>query len=103
MAGIVAIAARNLGAVFSALANPTRRAIVERLLSAGELNAGEIAQPFRMTGSAISRHLRVLEKAGIIGRRIDRQWRYVHVQPEALALAETWFAEQRAHRSDGDR
>ena len=93
------IAARDLGAVFSALANPTRRAIVERLLPAGELSAGEIAQPFRISGSAISRHLRVLEEAGIIERRIDRQWRYVHIQPEALALAETWFAEQRWHRS----
>lgn len=97
----MAIASKNLGAVFSALANPTRRAIVERLLSAGELNAGEVAQPFRMTGSAISRHLRVLEKAGIIERRIDRQWRYVHIQAGALALAQTWFAEQRLPRPDG--
>jgi DNA-binding transcriptional ArsR family regulator len=93
------IAPRDLGAVFSALANPTRRAIVERLLPAGELSAGEIAQPFRMTSSAISRHLRVLEEAGIIERRIDRQWRYVHIQPEALALAQTWLAEQRWRRS----
>ena len=93
-------AARNLDAVFSALANATRRAIVERLLPAGELSAGEIAQPFRMTSSAISRHLRVLEAAGIIERRIDRQWRYVQIQLEALALAETWFAEQRRHRSE---
>jgi DNA-binding transcriptional ArsR family regulator len=91
----MAIAAGNLDAVFSALANPTRRAIVERLLPAGELSAGEIAQPFRMTSSAISRHLRVLEEAGIIERRIERQWRYIHIQPEALALAESWLAEQR--------
>ena len=91
--------ARDLDAVFAALANPTRRAIVERLRPAGELSAGEIAQPFKMTSSAISRHLRVLEEAGIIERRIDRQWRYVHIQPEALALAESWLAEQRWHRS----
>lgn len=95
----MAVAPRNLDAVFSALANPTRRAIVERLLPAGELSAGEIAQPFRMTSSAISRHLRVLEEAGIIERRIDRQWRYIHIQPEALALAESWLAERRSHRS----
>src|SRR6476619_4947174 len=96
----MAMAARDLDAVFFALANPTRRAIVERLLPAGELSAGEIAQPFRMTSSAISRHLRVLEEAGIIERRIDRQWRYVHIQPEALALAESWLAERRWHRSN---
>ena len=68
---------------------------MERLLPAGELSAGEIAQPLRMTSSAISRHLRVLEDAGIIERRIDRQWRYVRIQPKALVLAETWLAEQR--------
>ena len=90
-------AARDLDAVLSALANPTRRAIVERLLPAGELSAGEIAQPFRMTSSAISRHLRVLEEAGIIERRIDRQWRYVRIQPKALALAEAWLAERRRY------
>ena len=90
-------AARDLGAVFSALADPTRRAIIERLLSAGELSAGAIAQPFRMSSPAISRHLRVLEEAGIVERRVDRQWRYVRIQPKALALAETWLAEQRRH------
>jgi len=95
MVSAMTIATKELDAVFSALANPTRRAIVERLLSAGELNAGEIAQPFRMTSSAISRHLRVLEEAGLLERRIDRQWRYVHVRREALALAESWFAVQR--------
>jgi DNA-binding transcriptional ArsR family regulator len=94
----MATADKDLDAVFSALANPTRRAIVERLVPAGELSAGDIAQPFRMTGSAISRHLRILEQAGIIERRIDRQWRYVHIQPQALALVETWLAEQRRHR-----
>ena len=94
----MAITARDLDAVFSALANATRRAIIERLLPAGELSAGEIARPFRMTSSAISRHLRVLEAAGIIERRIDRQWRYIHIQPEALALAETWLAAQRWRR-----
>jgi DNA-binding transcriptional ArsR family regulator len=51
----MATAAKDLDAVFSALANPTRRAIVERLLRAVELSAGKIAQPFRMTSSAISR------------------------------------------------
>jgi DNA-binding transcriptional ArsR family regulator len=97
MAAAMDTAARELDAVLSALANPTRRAIVERLLPAGELSAGEIAQPFRMTSSAISRHLRVLEEAGIIERRIDRQWRYVRIQPKGLALAEAWLAEQRRY------
>jgi DNA-binding transcriptional ArsR family regulator len=90
-------AATDLDFVFSALADPTRRAIIERLLSAGELTAGEIARPFRISSPAISRHLRVLEQAGIIERRIDRQWRYVRIQPKALALADTWFAERRRH------
>ena len=90
-------ATRDLDAVFSALADPTRRAIVERLLAAGELSAGEIARPFRMSSPAISRHLRVLEEAGIVERRFDRQWRYVRIQPKALALAESWLAEQRRH------
>lgn len=83
----------NLDVVFSALADGKRRAIVERLLTAGELSASEIARPFRISSPAISRHLRVLEEAGIIERRVDRQWRYVRIQTKALTFAKSWLAE----------
>ena len=89
------IASGELDTVFAALADPTRRAIVQRLLAEGELSVGDIARPFKVSTPAVSRHLRVLEDAGIIGRRIERQWRFVRIQPKALALAETWLAEQR--------
>ena len=71
----------SLPAVFGALSDPTRLAIVERLLSEGERSAGEIAAPFTMSKPAISKHLRVLEKAGLIERRVERQWRIVRVRP----------------------
>jgi DNA-binding transcriptional ArsR family regulator len=83
----------DLDAVFSALADPTRRAIVQRLVTASELTASEIARPFGISSPAISRHLRVLQEAGIIERRIDRQWRYVRIQTEALLLAGSWLAQ----------
>jgi DNA-binding transcriptional ArsR family regulator len=89
------IASGELDTVFAALADPTRRAIVQRLLAEGELSVGDIARPFKVSTPAVSRHLRVLEDAGIIERRIERQWRFVRIQPKALALAETWLAEQR--------
>ena len=66
--------------LFGALADPTRRAIVERLLSSGELSVGDVAAPFDISTPAISRHLQVLERAGLIERRVERQWRYVRVR-----------------------
>ncbi|MGB6400629.1 MAG: metalloregulator ArsR/SmtB family transcription factor, partial [Bradyrhizobium sp.] len=63
--------------VFAALADPTRRAIVERLVGSGELSVGDVAAPFAISGPAITRHLQVLERAGLIERRAERQWRYV--------------------------
>src|ERR1700687_1275851 len=71
--------------LFSALADPTRRAIVERLLAAGELSVGDVAAPFAISTPAISRHLQVLERAGLIERRIERQWRFGRVRADALA------------------
>jgi len=78
-----------LDALFAALADPTRRAIVERLLAKGEMSVGDIAAPFAITHPAISRHLHVLEHAGLIERRIERQWRMVRVKPDALATVES--------------
>jgi DNA-binding transcriptional ArsR family regulator len=85
-----------LPAVFGALADPTRLAIVERLLREGERSAGEIAAPFAVSRPAISKHLRVLEQAGLIERRIDRQWRVCRVRPEAMRAVDEWMGRYRA-------
>lgn len=89
--------APRLDEVFAALADPTRRAIVERLLAGGELSVGDVAAPFAITTQAISRHLQVLERAGLIERRVERQWRYVRVRKDALAPVESWVSRQRRH------
>lgn len=80
-----------LPVVFGALADPTRLAIVERLLSEGEHTAGEIAKPFAMSKPAISKHLRVLEDAGLIERRVDRQWRVCRVRPDGIKTIDDWM------------
>src|SRR5437762_11712837 len=84
-----------LPTVFGALADPTRLAIVERLLRDGERSAGEIAAPFAISKPAISKHLRVLEDAGLIERRIDRQWRVCRVWPEAIQAVDDWMQRYR--------
>jgi DNA-binding transcriptional ArsR family regulator len=86
-----------LDAVFAALADPTRRAILERLLAAGELTVGDVAAPFSITTPAISRHVRVLEQAGLIERRTDRQWRYLRASQDALTPVEGWVSRQRRY------
>jgi DNA-binding transcriptional ArsR family regulator len=86
-----------LDIVFQALADPTRRAIVERLVARGELSVGDIAKPFAISTPAISRHLSVLERAGLIERRVERQWRMVRVKPEALTPVESWLERQLRH------
>ncbi|MGG6496626.1 UNVERIFIED_CONTAM: metalloregulator ArsR/SmtB family transcription factor, partial [Bacteroidetes bacterium 56_B9] len=75
----------HLDDIFGALADPTRRAIVERLAAEGELSVGEVAAPFAISTPAITRHLQVLERAGLIERRVERQWRLIRVRPKALA------------------
>ena len=87
----------RLDATFAALADPTRRAIVERLLAAGELSVGEVAAGFAISVQAISRHLQVLERAGLVDRRGERQWRYVHVRTDALEPIENWLSRQRRY------
>jgi DNA-binding transcriptional ArsR family regulator len=84
----------DLPAVFAALADETRFAIVNRLLKDGELPVGAIAAPFSVTPPAISRHLRVLESAGLVERRIDRQRRMIRMKPEALDCISAWLGEQ---------
>ena len=90
------MALASIPAVFGALADPTRLAIVERLLTEGERSAGEIAAPFAISKPAISKHLRVLEDAGLIERRVERQWRMVRVRPEAIRAVEDWVEHYRA-------
>jgi DNA-binding transcriptional ArsR family regulator len=90
----------RLDAVFSALADPTRRAIMERLAARGELSVGDIAEPFRISAPAISRHLQVLERARLIERRTERQWRLVRLRREALRPVESWLMRQQRHWSD---
>ena len=84
-----------LPAVFGALADPTRLAIMERLLSEGERSAGEIAKPFAMSKPAISKHLKVLEDAGLIERRVDRQWRICRIRPEGIKTIDDWIGRYR--------
>ena len=92
--------APNLDHVFAALADPTRRAIVERLLAEGEKTVGDVAKPFHISAPAITRHLQVLEGAGLIEKRIDRQFRLVRARPEALRPVGSWFERQQRHWSD---
>ena len=89
--------APQLDSLFAALADPTRRAIIERLLARGELSVGDVAAPFAISTPAISRHLQVLERAGLIERRIERQWRFVRVRADALAPVESWLSRQQRH------
>lgn len=84
----------GLLAIFAALADETRFAIVTRLLEDGELPVGAIAAPFSVTPPAISRHLRVLEQAGLVERRIDRQRRMIRVRVEALDRISHWLEAQ---------
>lgn len=81
--------------VFGALSDPTRLSIFERL-SAADLTAGEIAAPYAVSQPAISRHLAVLERAGLVERRVDRQWRVCRARPEGVAAASEWLERQRA-------
>ena len=90
----IAYASDRLDAVFGALADPTRRAILRRLVE-GEASVTELAAPFRMSQPAVSRHLRVLEDAGLVDRSIDRQRRPARLRPEQMLAAVRWLEEFR--------
>jgi len=81
---------QTLDAAFSALADPTRRAILARL-ALGEAGVMELAEPFEITQPAVSRHLKVLEDAGLITRRIDGTRRPCRLAKEGLASMERWL------------
>jgi DNA-binding transcriptional ArsR family regulator len=81
---------KNLDAAYAALADPTRRAILARLAS-GEATVGEIAEPFPISGPAISRHLKVLEEAGLIARTRRGQQLLCRLDPAGLKTAQEWL------------
>ena len=84
----------TLSATFSALADPTRRAILERLRS-GRATVSELAEPFDMSLPAISKHLRVLERAQLINRETEAQWRLCSLSADPLAQADQWLQQYR--------
>ncbi len=85
----------NLDAIFAALADPTRRAILSRLAD-GQASVKEIAAPFEMSQPAVSRHLKVLERAGLIERDIDEQRRPARLKAQTMAAAVDWLTEFQA-------
>lgn len=90
------LAAASLDAAFGALSDPTRRAILARLASGGEATVLELAQPFAISLPAISRHLKVLERAGLVSRGRDAQRRPCRLRPEALAEVSRWTEHTRS-------
>lgn len=83
-----------LSLTFAALADPTRRAILARL-SSSECSVGELSEPFAMTKPAISKHLRVLERAGLVVQRRDAQWRRCSIQAGPLREVADWAEQYR--------
>lgn len=84
-----------LSATFAALADPTRRAILARL-AAGQTSVTELAQPFDITLPAITKHLKVLERAGLVARSREAQWRPCRLQPQPLREVADWVRPYRA-------
>jgi len=92
--GYVMIDTDRLDTTFAALADPTRRAILARLAS-GEASVNELAEPFAMSQPAISKHLKVLERAGLISRGRDAQRRPCRIEAQPLAEANAWLERYR--------
>ncbi|MEC3977113.1 ArsR/SmtB family transcription factor [Amycolatopsis sp. H20-H5] len=86
--------ADQLSATFAALADPTRRAILSRL-STGEATVNELAEPFAVSLQAVSKHLKVLERAGLISRGRTAQWRPCRLEPGPLEDVSGWVARYR--------
>jgi DNA-binding transcriptional ArsR family regulator len=85
--------AADLDRVYAAIADPTRRAILTRLLE-GPATVGELARPFAISAPAISKHLRVLERAGLMTRRVEGRVHHCQVVPATLEAAEQWLADR---------
>jgi len=84
----------RLSVTFAALADPTRRAILARL-ALGDASVKKLAEPFEMSAPAISKHLKVLEKAGLITRGREAQWRPCKLEPQALKNVDEWLERYR--------
>ena len=84
----------RLSTTFAALADPTRRAILARLAT-GETSVTELAEPFAMSLPAVSKHLKVLERAGLIARGREAQWRPCRIEPGALKQVDDWLGHYR--------
>lgn len=82
----------DLDAIFSALADPTRRSILSRLAK-GQASVNEIAEPFNMSQPAVSKHLKVLERAGLVERDIEEQRRPARLKADNMAAASQWLDE----------
>jgi DNA-binding transcriptional ArsR family regulator len=93
------MSADSLSATFAALADPTRRAILARLAT-GARSVTELASPFEMSMPAVSKHLRVLERAGLVARGREAQWRPCHIEAAPLKAVSDW-AEQYRHIWEG--
>ena len=87
----------RLDATFHALSDPTRRAILARLACEGDVTVMDLAKPFAMSQPAISKHLKVLEKAGLVSRGRDAQKRPVHLEAQPLAEVTGWLIEYRKY------
>jgi DNA-binding transcriptional ArsR family regulator len=90
------MATDRMSATFAALADPTRRAILARL-SSGEATVTELAAPFKMTLPAVSKHLKVLERAGLISRGREAQWRPCRLEASPLKDVADWVEEYRRY------
>jgi len=90
----------QLSLTFAALADPTRRAILARLAAAGELSVKELARPFAISAPAITKHLKALQRAGLITRSRRAQWRPCQLDARPLAEAATWIDQYRQHWDD---
>jgi DNA-binding transcriptional ArsR family regulator len=93
---VTATAPDPIGNTFAAIADPTRRAILSRLAS-GEASVTEIAEPFEMSLPAVSKHLKVLERAGLIARSREAQWRPCRLDARPLRDAADWVERYRRH------
>jgi DNA-binding transcriptional ArsR family regulator len=100
------VVADQLSRVFQALADPTRRDLVARLAVEGDASVGELAAPYDVSVQAVSKHLKVLEEAGLVSRTREAQRRPVHLEAEVFDLMTTWIeryrreAEERSARLD---
>jgi len=90
----------TLDVLFSALSDPSRRAILRRLAE-GEATVGEVAAPLRMAAPSVSKHLKVLESAGLIQRRVEGRTHHLSLRPEPLRTASEWLAFYRSFWEGG--